>query len=138
MWERANKVLEIQNPTTIDDFIDVDNNVAVYGCLTDLDIVDNIMSKNNYSDDETGDENIEEFIKENVSPADARNAIRKLKIFFERCEDVNNDTFANLISVENDISLQVQKNQKQLKIDDFFKKLNFFCEKYLKKHLTCS
>ena len=99
-------------------FIDVDINVAAYGTLTDLEIVENVNSKYEIIDDDDED-NTEDVVEENVSAAEARNSLKKLKIYFERCEGKKPETFFNLISVENDLDMQANKHKKQLTMDHF-------------------
>lgn len=122
VWDAVNEVLNNENPTTFDEFIDIDSNIAVTGIFTDFEIAENVISqKEENKDDEPGDE-IDEFIEEDVSAADAKIALKKLKISFERCESVNERTFSNLIDIENDFDTRVRNNMKQLTIKDFFKK----------------
>lgn len=64
-WNDVNEALNVQNPTPIEDFVDIAK-IAVYGRLTDLDIVESINQNSNNSDNDTENKDSDDDVEEKL------------------------------------------------------------------------
>lgn len=115
----------INNPAiAFEDFVDVDENVAVCGELTDAEIVADVLNEKQEDDDASGDEHVEDVPEKTVpSAADATNYIKELRLFFESRNDVSDDIFRSLNLLDSFVMTERLNCRKQAKISNFFEKL---------------
>lgn len=115
----------ITNPAiSYEDFVNVDEDVAVCGEMTDADIIADVMNeKQNDGDNASGDELEEDNPTEAVpSAVEAANHLRELRHFVESRNDVSNLVFHSLNVLDSFIMTERLNCKKQLKISTFFEK----------------
>lgn len=110
----------LKTDLAFEEFIRVDEDVAVTGTLTDSDIVASFNNDGNDASD--NEEVLEENI--NVTVKDAKGAINTLRIFLEKTNEVPDSVFSAVVSIENTIDSHVASNQKQSKITQTFLHVN--------------
>ncbi|KAL1457154.1 hypothetical protein WDU94_001815 [Cyamophila willieti] len=108
----------------MDEFIRVDDEVAVWGPLTDDEIVEQTAEPTNDQtiDNPDGGADDDSEVVEPVSIKEARAAFGKLKMFCLQCNDVDDQDFQALFLLEARIDNEQNAALKQTKITDFFKK----------------
>ncbi|UYV72296.1 hypothetical protein LAZ67_9002504 [Cordylochernes scorpioides] len=118
----------ISNPTiSYDDLLNVDDDVAVCGEITDADIIAEVLNHNiekQDGDEASGDEDESSVAGEmNVpSAAEATNYIMQLRRFFESKNDLSPSIFHSLNMLESFVLTERLNSRKQAKISDFFGK----------------
>lgn len=106
-----------------EDFVNVDENVAVCGELTDAEIIDDVRgSETQDGDDESGDELVDISEKCVPSAADATHHIIELRRFFENRSDVSESVFQSLNLLDSFVMAERLNCRKQVKISSFFEK----------------
>ncbi|UYV63723.1 hypothetical protein LAZ67_2005430 [Cordylochernes scorpioides] len=118
----------ISNPTiSYDDFLNVDDDVAVCDEITDADIIAEVLNHNiekQDGDEASGDEDESSVAGEMNVPCDAEatNYIMQLRHFFESKNDVSPSIFHSLNMLESFVLTERLNSRKQAKISDFFGK----------------
>lgn len=109
-----------------EDFLNVDENVAVCGELTDADIVAEVLDTEEQNDDGSGDEIVGSPADEEETPvpnaADAMTYLREIRRFVESRNDVGDVQFKSLDVLESFIMAERLNSKKQAKISSFFVK----------------
>lgn len=114
----------ITNPAiSYEDFVNVDENVAVCGDLTNAEIIADVLNvEKQDGDDASGDELMEDVPEQTVpSAVEATNHIKELRRFFESRNDVSDSVFRSLNLLDSFVMTE-RLNNKQLKISTFFEK----------------
>lgn len=115
----------ITNPTiSFEDFVNMDENVAVCGELTDAEIIADVLDlENQDGDDAFGDDFTDCDRDEPVlSVLEASNHIKELRRFFESRNEVSDLVFRSLNVLDSFVMTERLNCRKQLKISSFFKK----------------
>lgn len=108
-WENLNIDFE--------DFVSVDDEVAVCGDLSDMDIVES-MSQNNDIDDDGNDE---QQIVNIINEKEAKQRAIELRSFLEKYSDTSEDIFSAMHALESFIDKKIIfKKSKQPKITEYF------------------
>lgn len=111
-WLNVNVFLNVSEPITFEEYVNVDENLIVTGLLS------------NGGDSELYEE--DDCVCERVNVNEARTALNKLKTFFEKSDisDKNlNDAFSSIYQIDNLLDQQVLSYVKQKKITDYFSKI---------------
>lgn len=108
------------NPISFEDYVNIDENVVVISAFANDKIIRIFKNSNETRDDE--DLSSDDFIEEPFSVHDAKNSVSKICNFLEKCENSDEKIFSALITIDNLIHVQIQKNLKQNKITDFLPK----------------
>lgn len=118
--ETVNNFLNKQNVISFKEYVNVDNDVVVSGKLSDDDIIESINDENNNDCFENdSDDDVQE---EPVSNSQVKSAMNILRNFLEKCENVDEEIFSNLVKIDNVIDIKIQDSLKQKKFTDFFTK----------------
>lgn len=122
-WDRIREVLHLTEDTTFSDFVDVDDAVLTTGLLEDEEIVNQVSaSLENVTECADAAENEDEQLEDTEPPVmrkDALRSIHTLRLYFEKCDNVDTRVFTML----NDIECALRSNCKsvvQTKITSFF------------------
>lgn len=107
-----------------EDFLNVDEDVAVCGEITDAEIIAEVLDSEKQDDDGEGsDDEVAGVIEEPVPTADdAMNHITELRRFFESRIDVSDSYFNSLNMLESFVMAERLNSRKQAKISYFFQK----------------
>lgn len=123
-WNVIMAHCNMNNNTTFEDFVEVDNDVAVAGTLTDDEIVAAVADRDEAgaddddgsgADDETGADELH-F----VTIKEARRAVETIHTFIEQSSDICDSVFSAIVAIENTIDIQSKRAMKQSRITDFF------------------
>jgi len=106
--------LPTQENVSFTDYVNVDEDVAVWGVLSDADILENTLSIDEDNEDDTSPLPL-------VTLKEASSALEKLRNFSLQSE-VNVEVFDALFTIENTIEKIKLNSMKQKTITDFFKK----------------
>jgi len=101
---------------TFENFVEIDEDVAVSGILTDDDITNSVRGTADVDD-------VEEELSEpvpRVSVKKAKAALTLLRTFIEQSSNVDDKVYSALNVVENTIDNSMWKNQTQSKISNYF------------------
>lgn len=108
-----------------EDFLNVDEDVAVCGELTGAEIVAEVLNAEKQDGDQaSGDEDGESSVAAEIhvpSAAEAMNHITELRRFFESKHDVSHSIFSSLDMLESFAITDRLNSIKQVKISDFFR-----------------
>lgn len=117
-WTRVCTHSNAEN-VRFEDFVNIDDDVAVTGLMTDSDLIDSV-SKDTNGNDVGEDENDEEPVvaEPPLSLKQAKTALTTVRTFIEKCINIDDNVFAALFAVEN--AIDYQHKFKQSKITDFF------------------
>ncbi|XP_063230823.1 tigger transposable element-derived protein 4-like [Bacillus rossius redtenbacheri] len=113
------------DPTiSYEDFLNVDEDVAVCGDVTDTEIIAEVLGSEKQDDDGEGSEEEIAGVEEEPVPsaADAMNHIKELRRFFESRINVSDSYFISLIKLESFVMAESLNSRKQAKISSFFQK----------------
>lgn len=102
---------------TFEDFTHVDDDISVYGILTDTEL----MSMVSLDEDDEKEDEEEEPPTPSVTLSEARKCLTTLR-FYALGTDTNDDYFAALTTIENSLDSDKLKSLTQKKITDFFSK----------------
>lgn len=106
--------LPTQENVSITDYVNVDEDVAVWGVLSDADILENTLSIDEDNEDDTSPLPL-------VTLKEASSSLEKLRNFSLQSE-VTVEVFDDLFTIENTIEKIKLNSMKQKTITDFFKK----------------
>lgn len=116
----------VSDPTiSYEDFLNVDEDVAVCREMTDAEIIAEVLDSENQVDDGdgSGDETAGSSAEVPVpSAADAMNHVQELRRFFESRVNVSDSYFKCLNTLESFIMAERINSRKQAKISSFFEK----------------
>lgn len=117
----------VSNSTiSYEDFLNVDEDVAVCGEMTDAEIIAEVLGNEKQDDDADGlGDEIAGSSAEEVpvpSAADAMNHVQELRRFFESRINVSDSYFNSLNMLESFITAERLNLRKQAKISSFFEK----------------
>lgn len=122
-WNAVMAHCNVNNDTTFENFVEVDNDVAVVGTLTDDDIVAAVTDRDEADADDDGSGADDESGADNlhfVTMKEARRAVETIRTFIEQSSDIGDHVFSALVTIENTVDTQCKKAAKQSRITDFF------------------
>lgn len=120
-WNKVSEVLGLQD-MEFEEFVDFDDDVAVCGELTDVDILASVQPSD--SEDEAAEDEEEEGAesdRRDPSTKDAREAIDMLKCFFLNKGGLSESVVKAVTDLDCAVDMVTIHGGKQSKIDDFFK-----------------
>ncbi|XP_072155736.1 tigger transposable element-derived protein 6-like [Bemisia tabaci] len=104
---------------SFEDFVAIDNEVAVTGLLSDEDILASVSADNNEEIDEEDDEPL--VTKPVVPNKQAKSILTTLRDFVEQLPNVSDDVFSALVTLENEVDRHRLQHLQQSRITQFFK-----------------
>lgn len=113
------------DPTiSFEDFLNVDEDVAVCGEITEAEIVAEVLGSEKQDNDGEGSEDEITGVEEETVPsaADASNHVKQLRRFFESRINVSDSYFNSLNMLESFVMAERLNSRKQAKISHFFTK----------------
>ena len=123
--DKEQNVVEILDDPNNDweNFVNIDENLAICGELTDAEIVSEVVSQENECSDEENDPAINEKTTPTVSQV--LKLIEDMRIFAESQENVGSEIFQALNKIEEFTNERRNNSLKQTKISSFFSKIKF-------------
>ena len=119
----CNEMGENEQIPTFQDFVDVDEDLAITGEQTDDDIVQSTLesASQNFNDDDT-DDDLDGVEVKQIKKKEALSALETLTTFFEQQESAGNDqsVFEKIFGLEKSVRSS-GGNTKHLQLTDFFK-----------------
>lgn len=121
-WEDLNSRMLVQSQISLDEFVNIDNSALVCGHLSEAEIIESVCGENieNLSDED--DEELSDKTVKKVSEKSVRLALSSVQAYIESTDDVPDEIFSNISSLEFFVEQCVVKNKSQKKITDFFAK----------------
>lgn len=102
-----------------EEFLHIDDDVAVYGTLSDAEIIENVLEPCNESADEEDPATEQPVVK--ISSKQARDALDSVRSYLEQL-DLDDKVFDALVTLENNVDRARWSNLSQSKITDYFQK----------------
>jgi len=117
-WNRVCVTLNVSNPLTFYDYVDVDQDVETVGDLNDEEIIAEISNNSGTPDDK--DDEIDDLpeLEPVITRKEALHSIKNLRAYYKTCEEVPPTFFSML----NDLQrlAEMQNNVVQTKITSYF------------------
>lgn len=110
-----------EEETNFQDFINMNEDVAVCGEMTDVDIVNEVMKSGEVSSEEEQED--DQPVRPILTVSQAMDCVEDLRRYVEADKDVSNEIIKCLNTLEQYNNSRSIKSKKQLNISSFFKKL---------------
>ncbi|KAJ8679457.1 hypothetical protein QAD02_015244 [Eretmocerus hayati] len=116
-----NTLLPNSVSTLFEDFVSVDDDVAVTGEMSDAELLESLGTSDvtPAGSDNEEDDDIDESVDQYVSRREVKDALNVIRSFFERVDENLDDVYPAIIKLESSAEKCVAQNSIQNKITDY-------------------